>query len=547
MKTPSIACAALFALFLGCSSKSPERPRFGSNKDYTAGGTNQPGPGADSNTAMLTKQGALHRLNKREYNATVRDLLSTKLRPADSFPDDPVGSNFDNEGDALSISPTLMKYYYTAATALAEEMAAKDFTAVTQCKTHTDAACLQTYIANFGLRAWRRPLTAEETSTIYAIASTSLTDSVSPAADFIRQTISLFLVSPYFTFRMEMDEAPNSTATRKVNAYELASRLSYFLWSSMPDEELLAAAADNSLLDDKVLSAKVKSMIEDPKAHALTEGFSNIWLETNKAQRVVLDAKLFPKFTPSIRDAMVKETDLFFQDYLKKDLNINSMLSADFTYVNDELAAYYGLPLPSSKTPVRVTLPAGPRRGVLSQGSILTATSTEARTSIVKRGTFILANILCQTPPDLPPGLTIDPLPAVPDANKTTREILADHIASPACAGCHAIIDPPGFALEGFGPDGLARTQERGNPVDSTGSFAGKEFKNATEFAALLQADTKFEECVTRKVFSYALGRSLGTNDDGFVKTLSQENKEAGGRLKALIESVVLSDAFRSR
>ncbi|RZA10225.1 MAG: DUF1592 domain-containing protein, partial [Proteobacteria bacterium] len=336
-------------------------------------------------------------------------------------------------------------------------------------------------------------------------------------------------------------------ATRKVNAYELASRLSYFLWSSMPDEELLVAAADNSLLDDKVLSAKVKSMIEDPKAQALTEGFSNIWLETNKAQRVVLDAKLFPKFTPAIRDAMVKETDLFFQDYLKKDLNINSMLSADFTYVNDELAAYYGLPLPSSKTPVRVTLPAGPRRGVLSQGSILAATSTEARTSIVKRGTFILANILCQNPPDLPPGLTIDPLPAVPDANKTTREILADHIASPACAGCHAIIDPPGFALEGFGPDGLARTQERGNPVDSTGSFAGKEFKNATEFAALLQADTKFEECVTRKVFSYALGRSLGPNDDGFVKTLSQENKEAGGRLKALIESVVLSDAFRSR
>jgi hypothetical protein len=534
-------------LLVSCSSQAPERIVISKYKGGVNGGDGSGDGSSVSDPLSLTKQGALHRLNKREYNATVRDLLDTKLQPANSFPDDPVGSNFDNEGDSLSISPTLMKYYYTAATTLASEASLKDFTVVTKCKTATDSPCLKAYIASFGLKAWRRPLTTIEVDSIFTNSARSMAAAAAPGPEFIRQTVSQFLVSPYFTFRIELDDAPGSKATRKLNAYELASRLSYFLWSSMPDEALLKAAADGTLLQDDVLKTKVASMINDPKASALVAGFADIWLGTDKAKHVKLDAALFPKFTDTIRDAMTRETAAFFQEYLKKDLDVNTMLTANFTYVNDELANYYGLPAPGSKEFVRVELPAGPRRGVLSQGSILSATSTETRTSIVKRGMFILSNILCITPPDLPPGTTIDPLPEAPAPDKTTREILAEHIAKPACAGCHAVIDPPGFAMEGFGPDGLARTLDRGNPVDSSGAYAGKPFSSASEFTNIIRSGGKFHECVAKKVFSYAMGRTLVSKDEELIATILKSNKAAGGKLRSIIELVVLSNAFRSR
>jgi hypothetical protein len=538
------------ALLTGCLGP-PERMRITSHTGSATGTKNSERVEDDSSkdvaSIALVKQGALHRLNRREYNATVRDLLGTRLRPAESFPEDPVGSNFDNEGDALSISPSLTKYYYTAATKLADEVASKDFLAVTQCKQVTDTACLDTYIAAFGLRAWRRPLTAAERKSILEISTKATAGSSSPNAEFLRQTITQFLVSPYFIFRIELDDAPSSKAVRKLNAYELASRLSYFLWSSMPDDRLLSAAADGSLLKDEVIAAKVKEMLQDPRSSALIDGFAEIWLAINKSRNVVLDAKLFPKFSTRIRDAMVQETRLFFQEYLTKELDINTMLTSDFTFLNDELASYYGLPAPNSKTHVRAALQANTRNGLLMQGSILSATSTEARTSIVKRGTFILGNILCRTPPDLPPGVTIDPLPEIPDPSKTTRQILADHISKPACAGCHAIIDPPGFALEAFGPDGLARTTERGHPVDSSGAFDGNEFKGAMDFSELVQSSTAFSECATRKMLSYAMGRGLTESDDLFVSSFIKKTKQTGRSFASLIEAVALSEAFRSR
>lgn len=542
-----ITLSIISSLSLESCSKAPNRVNLGDEKYASDSNLPSGNNGDGAGTVNLTRNVSVHRLNNREYNATVRDLLQTALQPADNFPTDTIGSHFDNEGGSLSISPTLAKYYFTAAISLSEEITQANLSKYTSCTVATDTACLTKFIQTFGARAWRRPLEAAEVTALATVSQAAAAGGSAALLDYVRQTVFQLLLSPNFVFRVELDANPANPAQRKLNAYELASRLSYFLWSSMPDAALFAAAADGSILTDAGLQAHAKRMLEDSKAVSLVKGFGSIWLHTDKVRRTNLDPGLFPKFTPKVREAMAVETESFIADFLKNDVDVSEMLTADFSFMNDELAAYYGLPLPNSATHVRVEVQDVPRQGVLSHGSFLTATSAATRTSIVRRGAHVLETFLCSPKLDLPAGLVVEPLPDKAATDKTVRQTLADHVALPACAGCHLIIDPPGFAMEAFGADGLRRTKDGVNPVDSTGSYKGTPFADVMDFRTLLQKDQIFRTCVAKKVIAYGLGRALGSADEAVALALDQSNKAAGGSLHSLITKFILSTTFRSR
>ncbi len=541
-KALSLSITLLFAF--SCS-KPAERMSFG--KKNKAGASSEDGLSGSGSTpedpsAPKFVVGA-RRLNNREYNATVRDLLGTSTKPADNFPADPIGLNFDNVGASLSISPVLGKLFYTSAMSLSEEITGEKVTTLTGCRDMTEA-CLQKFVASFGMKAWRRPLTVEEQAAVMKLSQVQAAGSLEA---FAQVTVLQLLVSPNFLFRFEFDATPDVRAPRKLDAYELASRISYFLWASMPDAQLFAAAADKSLLRDDVLSAEIKRMLADPKAESMVKGFGSIWFHTDKIRRTNLDNQMFPKFNAGIRDAMANETEAFFAEFLKNDLDFRDIVTADFTFVNDELAKYYDLPLPGSTTVTRVELPQGPRRGVLGQGSFLVATSAAQRTSVVRRGAHVLETFLCSPKLDLPAGLEVKPLPEQSTGKMTTRQALKQHTENPTCVGCHQMIDPPGFAMEGFGPDGAIRAVEGGLPIDATGVYTQQNFNGAEEFRELLRADPKFESCVAKKFIAYGLGRNLGDPDDVFAKNLLLSAKTEGNSLRAVLKSLILSETFRSR
>lgn len=497
---------------------------------------------------------SLQRLSQIEYNNSVHDLTGTALNPADDFPADEIANNFDNNVDVLSVSPSMLQTYAAAAVTLGDEVAAAAADPKTKASIYLkvapcaaqggdDKACLATTIASFGLRAWRRPLSAAEVSSLTDIATAAGSDLPSQ----VGAVVSAALTSPFFLFRVEYDSTPGSKTPHGLGAYELATRLSYFVWRSAPDDALLASAKSGALLQDAELQSQLNRMLADPRAQTLISGFASRWLLLNTLAGVQPDAATFPDFSDQVRSSMLSETTTFLGDFMLKGAPLNEMLTANYTYLDNTMANYYGLPSPNSSTMTKTTLPeGGTRLGLLTHGSILTVGSTSATSSPIKRGKLIIAQLLCAAPP--PPPANIPALPSEAGTNLTLRQALAQHTANPACSACHINMDDLGFAYEGFDGAGKARTSDNNSPIDATGKyFQTTSFNGGTELAPLIAADPRFVSCATQMLYTYAMGRTVTSADAPALAGLGQNFSGKQMNVTSLITDIVLSANFRSR
>lgn len=413
--------------------------------------------------------------------------------------------------------------------------------------------CAKRILENVVRRAYRRPVDAADVSPFVAFYRDGHVEEGSFDGG-IQIALKAVLVSPQFLFRVARDPrgaAPGSVY--RIDDVELASRLSFFLWSSLPDEELLDSAERGELGKPRELERQVRRMIADPRADAFVANFAGQWLYLRNLDAVIPVQSLFPNFDDTLREGLRRETELFFASVLREDRSVLDLLGADYTFVNERVARHYGLPNVKGSHFRRVQLPAdSPRRGVLGHGSLLAVTSYADRTSPVVRGHWILDNLLGAAPP--PPPANVPPLEAtgVTDGNGTMlslRERLAVHRANPSCASCHTSMDSVGFAFEGFDATGRWRTlDELGEPIDDAGILpSGRAFKGLAEFRAALLTSEQFRIVLAEKLLVYALGRGLEPHDMPAVRAIVRDAATEEHRFSQFILGVVDSVPFRMR
>jgi hypothetical protein len=365
--------------------------------------------------------------------------------------------------------------------------------------------------------------------------------------DAIRLVYEAILTSPHFLFRVEGDPAPDDDdGIRALSSFELASRLSYFLWSTMPDEELFEVARKGQLDEPDVLEAQTRRMLKDPRSRALVDNFAGQWLQLRDVAKMTPDPELFPGFDDELRAAELQETQTFLGDLIQNDGSVLELLTADYSFINERLAKHYGIEGVTGDEFVKVSLPAN-RRGILTQASILTITSNPTRTSPVKRGKWILENILGEPPPPPPPDV---PLLEEVELLGTLRERMQQHRSNPSCAVCHYQMDTLGFGLENFDAVGAFREKDGRFDIDPSGALpGGVGFKDPSDMMNTLadQKRTAFCRCMAEKLLTYALGRGLVSYDRCAVKAVLQRMADNEYRMSALVTGIVLSDPFRFR
>ena len=357
------------------------------------------------------------------------------------------------------------------------------------------------------------------------------------------------LADPEFVYRSEIEPADVAPgAPYRISDLALASRLSFFLWSSIPDEELIKLGAASKLHEPKVLRQQVERMIADPRSEAFVENFTGQWLNVRGLAASEPAVDLFPNFDSTLRDAYRREIDLFFGSVIHEDRSVFDLLTADYTFVNERLARQYGIPDVYGSRFRRVTL--GPeldmRRGLLGKGAMLTVTSEAARTSPVKRGKWFLETFLGVSPPSPPPGVDTS-LPVVKgEAPKTLRARMEAHHTNPTCASCHKVFEPLGFAMENFDAVGKWRTLDAGSPIDATGvTNDGTQLDGVRSLRELaLQNHDLFARVVAEKLLTYALGRGLDYEDMPLVRSITRSAAENDYRFSSLLMAVVQSQAF---
>lgn len=635
----------------------------------------------------------VQRLNRTEYNNTVRDLFGVDISPADKFPADDVGEGFDNIGDVLSLPPLLMEKYLNAAeeiaaavidttdyskpqtqalsgpelkregaggasqgiqllatngriygdfdvpaageyeiriVARAQQMreerarfslsAGKEKLQEFEVQTHqkdenfsrkvkldadrvriTTAFLNDAYDANtkedrnFGVRsitlhgplggatpkrsathlrfvthttsdtgsvreaafnvfrpflkrAFRRQVSDAEADRFARLAEQAVNELGQTYEGGLSLALQAALVSPDFLFRLEKEPKAGQTE-RPLDDYEIASRLSYFLWSTMPDSELFQLADQGRLKDPESLRVQIGRMLQDEKSEALVSNFASQWLNLRNLDDVTPDTEKFADFSNELRRDMRRETELLFRAIMREDRSLEELLSADFTFVNHRLAKHYGISGVDNEEFERVSLNGTKRSGVLTHASILTLTSAPGRTSPVKRGKWIMENIFGEAPPPPPPNVPelTETANASPDAS--LREQLEKHRADPGCAACHKLMDPLGIGFENFDAIGRWRETDNGNAIDASGELAsGEKFNDSLELISLIQKRReKFLRTVTDRMLVYATGRGTEYFDRCAVDQCLDLMKQRNNRFSALVEAIVLSDPFLKR
>jgi len=413
--------------------------------------------------------------------------------------------------------------------------------------TVNEAVCARRIAAGLARRAFRRPVGAAE---IDALVDTFRRERESGTFESgIEAVLRRVLASPSFVFRPEIEPAGTAPgAVFALNGYELASRLSFFLWSSIPDAALLQVAERGTLARPEVLAAQVRRMLSDPKARALTANFAGQWLYLRNLTGIQPNSDLFPDFDHNLRQAMRTEAELFFDSIVREDRSVVDLLTANDTFVNERLARHYGIPGVVGARFRRVTVEDA-RRGLLGKGAILLATSHATTTSPVLRGKWILDNVLGSPPPAPPPDV-----PALaendPAAPRTMREQLERHRANPGCAACHKLMDPIGFALENFDAVGAWRaTSESGARLDTADVMAnGRRIEGVSGLrAALTERPEIFVRTLVEKLFVYALGRGLEPEDMPAVRATVRDARTGGYKFSAIATGIARSVPFRMR
>jgi hypothetical protein len=520
--------------------------------------------------ALLAGPTLSRRLSRVEYNNTLRDLFGVDLHAGDLLPSEGGGGEgFDNTGATLFTTPVLMEKYLEAAELVLSKLfpAAKD---KAQAPSRVEAAQLEDVrrrlliavpgpnlppreaarkvLRAFLPRAFRRPARDGEVERYLSILEKAV-----QRGDSYDQSLKLafkgILIAPSFLFLIETP--PEKTGVYQLGPYELASHLSYFLWASMPDAELLQLAERGKLQDPEVLRAQVKRMLRDPRARSLADGFAAQWLGIRPLGITIRpDARLFPEFDEELAAAMREEILLFFDSILREDRSVLEILDTDYTFLNERLAAHYKIDGVKGPQMQRVKLHDPHRGGVLGQAGILTVTSFPHRTSPVLRGRWILEELLGADVPPPPPDVPVLNERSKTDKDLTLRQKLEKHRSKSECALCHSRMDPLGFGLENFDPLGRWRIEQGGQPIDTVGVLpTGEKFNGPVELKKLLleKRRPEFLRNLCRKMLGYALAREVGRPDMCVVHDCVQALEQGDYRPSRWLETIVLSYPFSHR
>lgn len=503
------------------------------------------GDGADGGPPGACEVGpghrGLQRLTRDEYNQTVTDLFGITTDPADAFPPDSATDGFDNNAKSLTTSPQLASLLLTAAESVAAEAMATRSAEIITCDPVAEA-CLRTVLSDLALRVYRRPVEPVELDQLVTLVADAQAEGETIEGG-IEHALAAMLVAPQFLYRgIPIQAPPEGASVRKLDDFALATRLSYFLWGSTPDDELLAAAQRGDLSSE--LRSQFDRMLADPKADALYTSFVRQWLQLGKLASATPDPTLYPEFDEQLRAEMEEEVHRFFDDLRTRDASPLEIITSQATFAGAGLAGIYGVSGPAGDALEPVTTDPDQRAGILTMPAILTMTSNPTEPNIVRRGVWLSEAILCVKPPPPPPGVNLE-LPDAPGLSE--RERLERHRSDPSCASCHALIDPLGFGFEHYDALGHYRTEAHGEPVDAVGQLPdGRPFDGMVELSSMLTEDADFARCLTQKVATYALGRTLASEEACVVAGIAAAEVSPESRLSDLLWAIVKSEAFQS-
>jgi hypothetical protein len=519
---------------------------------------------SDSESAPAAAQ-LLRRLTHSQYNNTVRDLLGDHSRPADRFPPEDFVNGFRNQLRTQGMPPVLAEAYGTAAERLAlNAFRSGDVHGLVPCKpaSPSDAKCRDQFVRSFGQRAFRRPLTDQEVQRYTSLFSAQATKT-RQFLDGARVVTEAMLQSPKFLFH-----AQGGPASR-FRDYEVASRLSYLLWDSMPDRRLLDAAAQGELRTEDGRVRLARAMLAEPAARNAVDEFLAEWLRFDRVLGAVKDRRRYPEFTPELAAMMIQETRLLLGDLIWNDGNFMDAFTADYSFLNADLARLYAVTPPSGEFE-RVRFPADARRaGILGQASFLTGTAGPVETSPTGRGIFIREQLLCQRVPDPPPGVNTEIPEPTAERPLAKRQRMQSHVTNPTCASCHRLMDPIGFGLENYDAVGRWRDAETIEfsgasdgenpapagqrvksvqvPIDGSGEIAGisnSAFADPRQIGRVLASSRICQECVVKQVFRYAFGRMETAADRETIRQAYAAFRESGFHFKELLVALVRSPQF---
>jgi hypothetical protein len=559
------SAACLAALILGCSgditdSSGTPAPGVGSDGSPIPSGTlpavndpnapslmDLPTPGPQ---AGLDGAGPypLSRLTRTEYVNTIRDLTDGRvLIDQERLPADALGSSgFTTD---VPVSQVELDQLYRAAELAAPEVYA-NLNQRSPCDEAVtgEAECAAQYVSYAGLRIFRRPVQASEVETLAAHYEHLKTTVGLAHGEALRVVTLTMLLSPNFLYRSEIGHDAPEVEGRLVrfNDFELASRLSYFLWRSMPDEVLFTAAGAGQLESAEQVAAQARRMLDDERARDSVFSFVSQWMGIDDISTEQKDNGLFPEFTGQLANDLGEETRRFV-DYVvfEGDGTLNTLLNANFSFANARVAAFYGIEGVSGEEFVRVELPSE-RAGLFTHGSFLASSSLPSGTSPPRRAKTIMEHVACLPVPPPPAGLMVTP--PLPTEGKQTREVFEEHAIDPQCAGCHQVMDPIGFAFEGFDASGATREEELGRPIDSSGSVAGVgDFQNASELMNLLAGRPETGTCSTKYWLRFMLNRVETPEEEPSMTAVVNQFAASGYNIPELLIAITTSPTFRFR
>ena len=486
----------------------------------------------------------LRRLTRAEYRNTIRDLLGLPAAIETFQPDDATHGYAANA--VVPVTRVAVEDYQRSAESLA---AAIDLVTLLPCNAADGSACARTFIEDFGPRAYRRPLESSEIDSLLALFEQEHAEAGFDAA--ARLVVEAMLMSPSFLYRVELGAGGDGSDVVPLTDYELASRLSYFLWASTPDDALLAAAAQGSLSDPAELEAQARRMLEDDKARDALVSFYEQWLELTELTSIQKDAGLYPEASPALLSAMYVETMVFIDAVMRgPDPSLRHLLTASYSYANATMAEHYGVTPPSNDPGawLKVELPAGQRSGLLTHASVMTALAEPNQASPVLRGQFVRARLMCSPPP--PPPADADITPPEVDPSLPTADRWAQHREDPACRGCHELMDPIGLGFSHYDAIGRWTTQDGEHPVDAGGEILhggdlDGTFDGAVELGARLAESPQVHQCVARQWLRFALGRFEAEEDQCSLDAIDLAFADDELDLHELVVAIVTSDTFR--
>jgi hypothetical protein len=561
---------ALVVLLVGCSGRSggtgsEPPPGASGSGGRAAGATGGRGGGDPAGTGgagpasggpCVTREAfrsPLRRLTRVEYNNTVRDLLGDPSAPADRFPPDEISGGFANNAGVLTVSPLLAEKYQDAAEALAAT-AVKDLAKLVGCDPVRmgEEPCARQFIERFGRRAYRRPLAPAELDRLARLYAAGREGA--SFARGIEVTLRAMLQSPNFLYRLELGAPGAAVAGGKLvrlTPHEVAARLSYTLWASMPDDRLFAAADRGQLATPPQVGDMARTMLADARARPAVAEFYRQWLGLGGLEQLAKDAAVYPEFTDELRAGMRAELPALIEHQLwTADHKLGTLLTAPLGFATPALARLYGVAPGAGSAPARVTPPAAERAGLLTLPGVLAVHALPNQSSPVHRGKFVREAILCQELPPQPPNLMVT-APEV-DPKRSTRERFAQHAKDEACAICHRLMDPIGFGFESYDGIGRFRAMDGGRAVDNAGELvetrdANGVFHGGRELGERLAKSGEVRDCLATQWYRFSFGRLDGPGDACSVQALREAFAASGGDLLEVLVALVKTEAFGAR